>query len=38
MREIHNAGYRGCWGMEFLPAGDPLEELERAAYRFNAAL
>jgi hydroxypyruvate isomerase len=37
VRQIHGAGYRGAWGMEFLPGrgGDAGEMLERAAGMFR---
>lgn len=28
---VQDAGYQGYWGLEFIPQGDPLEELARAA-------
>lgn len=30
VRRVHGAGYRGHWGMEFMPEGDPLTELAAA--------
>jgi len=38
MRSLHTAGYRGYWGMEFLPTGDPLSELENALASFTSYL
>jgi len=35
VREVVGAGYEGFWGMEFLPEGDPNDELERAAGEFG---
>jgi hydroxypyruvate isomerase len=37
VRRIHDAGYQGAWGMEFLPGAefDPSEELEKAARLFQ---
>ena len=36
VRQIHRAGYRGAWGMEFLPAeSGTAEELDRAATLFR---
>jgi hydroxypyruvate isomerase len=32
---VHHAGYRGFWGHEFNPAGDPVEEAARALTRFE---
>ncbi len=34
--EIHRAGYRGYWGQEFLPAGDPFDELAKAQALFDS--
>ena len=36
VRTIHQAGYRGFWGMEFLPARPPLDELADAAKLFQS--
>jgi hydroxypyruvate isomerase len=30
VREIHNAGYAGYWGQEFIPKGDSRDELQRS--------
>jgi hydroxypyruvate isomerase len=30
-------GYQGSWGMEFIPAGDPLSELKEAARLFQSS-
>jgi hydroxypyruvate isomerase len=38
VRAFHTAGYRGYWGMEFLPVGDPLLELENALALFTSYL
>ncbi|HOX06732.1 MAG TPA: TIM barrel protein [Planctomycetota bacterium] len=35
---VHAAGYRGCWGHEFLPARDSLEELEAAFRLFESCV
>jgi hydroxypyruvate isomerase len=35
VRAVHDAGYRGYWGMEFRPKDDPLGELERAIDLFR---
>ncbi len=34
--EVHRAGYRGFWGQEFIPTGDPFDELERARRLFDS--
>jgi hydroxypyruvate isomerase len=31
VRKIIDAGYRGWWGLEYMPTGDPLEEVKRGA-------
>jgi len=36
VREVQAAGYAGYWGQEFVPAGDPLEELARAFELFRS--
>lgn len=36
VRAIHAAGYRGYWGQEFLPTGDPLTEAEDAFRLFQS--
>jgi len=33
---VHRAGYHGFWGQEFVPQGDPFEELERARRLFDS--
>jgi hydroxypyruvate isomerase len=33
---VHAAGYRGCWGQEFIPRRDPLQELEQAVGLFES--
>ena len=33
---VQDAGYEGHWGMEFMPADDPIGQLERAAALFNS--
>lgn len=38
VRAIHAAGYRGYWGQEFLPTGDPLTEAEQALRLFQSYL
>jgi hydroxypyruvate isomerase len=36
VRAVRSAGYAGYWGQEFVPAGDPLEELARAFALFES--
>jgi hydroxypyruvate isomerase len=36
VKKVTAAGYRGYWGQEFLPAGDVMEELAKAAKVFGA--
>src|SRR5258708_5124901 len=38
VRQVHAAGYRGYWGQEFIPAGDALDELDRAHRLFASFL
>ena len=33
---IHRSGYRGFWGQEFIPSGDPFSELEQAHRLFES--
>ncbi len=34
--QVHAAGYRGFWGQEFVPAGDPFAELAEARKLFDS--
>jgi hydroxypyruvate isomerase len=34
--KVHQAGYRGFWGQEFIPAVEPFEELESARQLFDS--
>jgi hydroxypyruvate isomerase len=34
--EVHRAGYGGFWGQEFVPAGDPMDELGKARVLFDS--
>jgi hydroxypyruvate isomerase len=36
VRAVHSAGFRGFWGQEFLPAGEPLEALAAARGLFDS--
>ena len=36
VKKIHNAGYRGYWGQEFIPEKEPLDELEQAFELFQS--
>jgi hydroxypyruvate isomerase len=38
VKQFHKTGYRGYWGMEFIPKQDPLKELAQAYQLFQSFL